>query len=114
MKNKDKNVGVIYIYIYYKHIYQAQTRRTLPAPLNNPLIGETVARLWFSSVLPATKVLTISLFDSQEHHHGADEEHSSYDTGSYHVHLLLQRQTENKHTQPVSIRLAQPPRPSLF
>lgn len=78
--------------------YQAQTMRTLPAPLNNLLIGEIVARLWFSGVLSVTRVLTISLFDSQEHHHGADEEHSSNDTGSYHVHLLLQRQTENKHT----------------
>lgn len=43
--------------------------------------------------------LTIPLFDSQKHHHRADEKHSSYNTGRYHVHLLLQRERENKHVE---------------
>lgn len=41
--------------------------------------------------------LTISLFDSQEHHHRADEKHSSDDAGCYHVHLLLQREREQAY-----------------
>lgn len=40
--------------------------------------------------------LTIPLFDSQKHHHRADEKHSSYNAGRYHVHLLLQRERETE------------------
>lgn len=60
------------------------------------------------------KSLTISLFDPQEHHHGADEKHSSYNACSYHVHLLLQRE-KNKHVAYINPSLLpQPAQSSLF
>lgn len=46
--------------------------------------------------LQARKRLTVPLSDSQEHHQGADEKHSSDHAGSYHVHLLLQERERTR------------------
>ena len=58
-----------------------------------------------SKILRLTRQkLTISLLDPEEHHQGADEKHSSDHAGSYHVHLLLQREKKkkNKHVAYIS------------
>lgn len=59
--------------------------------------------------------LTIFLFDSQEHHQGADDKHASYNASSDHVHLLLQREgTMRESMETISFHFTQPAQSSLF
>lgn len=52
--------------------------------------------------------LTFPLFDSQEHHQSAEQEHCSYHTRSNQVDLLLQKR--NKHIAwPTSVYFLFPP-----